>query len=301
LAKALKVKVGELVEENGRETEVMAMTGGNGRGRTDRSWNEQYEASLRRWSGLSTLKKYRSQPLALSGPLQQIVDDAILSLLNPDKSGWSGKEEARLAKILKESGQSELVARSLRAVLHLHASGVLVPLIYGLTMCETPIEVPMLSALFIVGGALGARATLVCGDEVIGEEEALPRLSIEPQAELGEHRVDFLLTLHHPTMEMNTLPDGTPRPTQKVLKRRMIVECDGHDFHDRTKEQARKDRSRDRILQTLGYRVFRYTGSEIWSDVFKCAHQAVVTLVDEAIKDFNEAQKRFDAEKRKRS
>jgi very-short-patch-repair endonuclease len=81
----------------------------------------------------------------------------------------------------------------------------------------------------------------------------------------------------------------------------MVVECDGHDFHERieddqartrgltpTKEQARRDRERDRLLQSFGFLVYRYTGREIWEDVFTCATQAldslrssVVTALDE--------------------
>lgn len=52
-----------------------------------------------------------------------------------------------------------------------------------------------------------------------------------------------------------------------------VVECDGHDFHERTKEQARRDRSRDRRLQEHGFRVFRFTGSELYRDPYGCAQE----------------------------
>jgi hypothetical protein len=50
------------------------------------------------------------------------------------------------------------------------------------------------------------------------------------------------------------------------------VECDGFEYHDRTREQAIRDRMRDRTLQESG---FRYAGAEIWADVFGCARQAL--------------------------
>lgn len=50
-----------------------------------------------------------------------------------------------------------------------------------------------------------------------------------------------------------------------------VVEADGHDFHERTKEQAARDRQRDRDLQTAGYLVLRFTGSEIYRDPWRCA------------------------------
>ncbi len=52
---------------------------------------------------------------------------------------------------------------------------------------------------------------------------------------------------------------------------RLVVEVDGHDFHERTKEQAARDRSRDRSMLAEGYRVMRFTGSEVWKNPTKCA------------------------------
>jgi len=46
----------------------------------------------------------------------------------------------------------------------------------------------------------------------------------------------------------------------------LFVECDGHDFHERTKEQAEHDRSKDRAIQAAGIPILRFTGREIWRD-----------------------------------
>jgi very-short-patch-repair endonuclease len=54
---------------------------------------------------------------------------------------------------------------------------------------------------------------------------------------------------------------------------RLVVECDGHPYHERTKEQAARDRSRDRELQGLGYVIFRFTGSEIVRNPYGCVQQ----------------------------
>jgi hypothetical protein len=64
---------------------------------------------------------------------------------------------------------------------------------------------------------------------------------------------------------------------------RIAIECDGHDFHDRTKEQATRDKSRDRKLTELGWRVLRFTGSEIHRDSIDCARQvhALITKLAE--------------------
>lgn len=54
---------------------------------------------------------------------------------------------------------------------------------------------------------------------------------------------------------------------------RVVVEADGHDFHERTKEQASRDKSRDRAMLAAGYQVMRFTGSEIWKDPSRCADE----------------------------
>jgi very-short-patch-repair endonuclease len=50
-----------------------------------------------------------------------------------------------------------------------------------------------------------------------------------------------------------------------------FIECDGHDFHERTKEQAAYDRQRDRLIQHTGIPILRFTGSEIYADPANCA------------------------------
>lgn len=90
-------------------------------------------------------------------------------------------------------------------------------------------------------------------------EEGSP-IRLFPQYTIGEYRVDFLFML-------KDIIRGTE------IQRKLVIECDGHDFHERTKEQAAADRARDRWLQAQDYTVFRFTGSEIWADPLKCAEQ----------------------------
>lgn len=81
-------------------------------------------------------------------------------------------------------------------------------------------------------------------------------------------------------------PNGQRLIGSKTVEKKMVIECDGHEFHERTKEQARRDRERDRFLQSIGYLVFRYTGAEIWADVFERADEAVKVLYDATNKEF---------------
>lgn len=56
----------------------------------------------------------------------------------------------------------------------------------------------------------------------------------------------------------------------------VAIEIDGHNFHERTKEQAARDKWRDREIQKAGYKLFRYTASE----VYERSPQIVWELVD---------------------
>ncbi|WP_378210037.1 endonuclease domain-containing protein [Anoxybacteroides rupiense] len=64
------------------------------------------------------------------------------------------------------------------------------------------------------------------------------------------------------------------------------IECDGHEFHERTKEQALRDKKRQRELTAMGYCVIRFAGSEIWESPFRAARE-VFDLIEE-ITGFNE-------------
>lgn len=58
-----------------------------------------------------------------------------------------------------------------------------------------------------------------------------------------------------------------------IPSRMVVIELDGHEYH-KTKEQRTKDARRERDLQTAGWRVIRFTGTEIHSDVYKCIREA---------------------------
>lgn len=65
------------------------------------------------------------------------------------------------------------------------------------------------------------------------------------------------------------------RPDIYLPEHGICIYCDGHEFHEKTKEQAKRDRSIDRWIQEQGMKVLRFTGSEIWNDPQKCAEQVL--------------------------
>jgi very-short-patch-repair endonuclease len=107
-------------------------------------------------------------------------------------------------------------------------------------------------------------------------------LIIAPQAEIAKYRVDFLLTLVVRMISIDYVeyPPGVVghEDAQGRVVKELVVECDGHDFHDRTKQQASRDRARDRELQLRDLAVVRFTGSDIFRDPFRCADQALDVL-----------------------
>ncbi len=85
---------------------------------------------------------------------------------------------------------------------------------------------------------------------------------IPKASESGEYRADFLLELLH---DIIVPDDENPRGKwMSEVYARLVIEVDGHEFHERTKAQARRDKSRDRYFIGQGYTVFRFTGTEVF-------------------------------------
>ncbi len=58
------------------------------------------------------------------------------------------------------------------------------------------------------------------------------------------------------------------RPPHTTPTAWIHIEADGHEYHEKTKGQAQRDKSRDRILMSQeDTKVLHYTGSEIYRDV----------------------------------
>ncbi len=81
------------------------------------------------------------------------------------------------------------------------------------------------------------------------EYELYPQFELIDDRTKKKFRLDF--ALYYPR-------------TDRKGKIKIAIECDGHDFHEKTKEQAQRDKEKDRILQSNGWLVARFTGSEIF-------------------------------------
>ena len=88
-------------------------------------------------------------------------------------------------------------------------------------------------------------------------------VEIEKQKEIDcngkKYRVDFYIPVIYKNQE------------EKVF----IIECDGHEFHQKTKQQVERDNARTRDLQKAGYEMIRFSGTEIWHRPYKCANEVL--------------------------
>lgn len=58
-----------------------------------------------------------------------------------------------------------------------------------------------------------------------------------------------------------------------IPSKKIVIELDGHEYH-KSKEQRTNDARRERDLQTAGWKVIRFTGTEVHRDAYKCAEDA---------------------------
>jgi very-short-patch-repair endonuclease len=125
---------------------------------------------------------------------------------------------------------------------------------------DSPIEQAFAASLVMRGRLIGAP---ISGSRERAVAFHAQCYFIEPQVQIEQYRVDFLLGI-------GAYADD--------LSKCVVVECDGHDWHERTKEQAAADKARDRFLAMKVARVIRFTGSEIFKSPGDCSTEAMRVL-----------------------
>ncbi len=137
-------------------------------------------------------------------------------------------------------------------------------------ICESPIEVALGAALLVADQLEHENMRndfVLSGVREMDDYRADLALVI-PQFPFDGYRIDFALRL--------------PKYRFKYL----LIECDGHDFHERTKQQAARDRAKDRYAQHNGYPILRFTGSEIHADAGGCAGE-IMSFISERFDDYD--------------
>ena len=122
---------------------------------------------------------------------------------------------------------------------------------------KSPIESKLLTAL-IVSNSCGMR--IQAEDNGMSWGDTNFCLIVNIQKKIGRYNVDFLIE-----------EKDIWKEDKKIPVKKLIVECDGHDFHEKTKEQVSRDKRRERNLQAMGFPIYRFSGSEIYKSPTKCA------------------------------
>lgn len=77
---------------------------------------------------------------------------------------------------------------------------------------------------------------------------------------------DFLFVAADSDFEFNEIG--------KIKNVKVVVECDGHEFHHKNKEQVTHDNEREYNLKVAGYDVIRFSGSQVHNNPLECAQKA---------------------------
>jgi len=108
------------------------------------------------------------------------------------------------------------------------------------------------------------------------------RFDLMPQYQLehltGKYRLDF--SVEFLTGVVNCPTDSVYNHREleifeKVRAPLLGIEIDGHEWHERNKEQAQRDKSRERFLVANGWKILRFTGSEVFKDSGKCVTETI--------------------------
>lgn len=120
--------------------------------------------------------------------------------------------------------------------------------------CESPIEMIFNFAYDLIN---------------LSREDGDCIFSLYPQEEIKidnkKYRADFLFdsTEYEDVFE------------KEIKSFKLVIECDGHEFHEKTKSQVALRNNRDMDLKKLGYDILHFSGSQIFNEPFKCANDTL--------------------------
>ena len=121
------------------------------------------------------------------------------------------------------------------------------------SLCGSPIEQLMLAGLCWISWSR-QKSLVEIWDSTGTFAKPEAAVVIAPQYRIEGHPVDFAVFV-------NVIADEETK---------IAVECDGH-WHEKSKEQAARDKRQERGVTFAGWRPLRFTGSEIWRDHKACA------------------------------
>lgn len=116
-----------------------------------------------------------------------------------------------------------------------------------ITYCQSPIEIIFLTAL-----------------EIYRQEHDVD-IFIQPQIEIEIDNKKYIADFE---VEYDELCN--PKLKKDFA---LVIECDGYEFHQKTKKQVEYDNKREYDLKINNYQILRFSGSEIYKDPIDCAER----------------------------
>lgn len=134
----------------------------------------------------------------------------------------------------------------------------------ALVPTESPIERLLVAQMLLDGWHIHQRSRVAVSPSMALAPAVLVVIPQCPLTVRGRgYRLDFVFTT------VGGVDGNRERP--------LAVELDGHDFHERTREQASSDRARDRALLALGTTTIRFTGSDVYRDPKAVLDECIAT------------------------
>lgn len=138
------------------------------------------------------------------------------------------------------------------------------------SLVDSPLEELFLCELWVTRGWGYTQVRVLRDGDTQGRSPAWPpgrvgELVVQAQAPVGPYRCDFALSMREFFQSVR-------------FEALVVVEIDGHDFHEKTKKQAAHDKKRDRYFAEQGLTVLRFTGSEVHRSPAACVGQALQIL-----------------------
>jgi hypothetical protein len=88
----------------------------------------------------------------------------------------------------------------------------------------------------------------------------------------GKYYIDFYVDLVQIALSVS----GAHENIQKIKRPLIGIEIDGHKWHEKTKKQVEYHKARDRFLTEKGWRLLRFSGSEVFRDVEECVDESLI-------------------------
>lgn len=132
---------------------------------------------------------------------------------------------------------------------------------------DNPIDSPIEQILYLAFETMREINRKSPSEPIIYEgKEIVVGLGLHPQRTIEKYRVDFVAVYG--------------RIYKKIYEyEEVIIECDSQQFHERTEKERRYEKKRDRYLQKKGYKIFHYTGKEIFEQPYQVVSEIIGHLI----------------------